>query len=104
MLVNEKVEWPTRGSTRFARTITCRSGEYHVSLVDTIGCELPIAPAGTVCVTLFPWAVTPAMVWVPKSVVVVFAASLGPCGAPGGRLSVAGLLGIARRVATFVLA
>src|SRR4051794_12285162 len=96
-----------RRSLRLARTGICRSGEYQVSLVDTIGCALPMAPDGIVWVTLLPCAFTPPMFCVPKSLATT---SAEPCGPkrrlpssvlPSGVVRAGGVLK-ARRIAVLV--
>src|ERR1700761_7788158 len=61
-----------RGSVVLLKTRTFRSGEYQVSVVITIGCSLPMAPAGIVRVVRVPCAGTPSMVWVPRSTLLTF--------------------------------
>ena len=58
-----------RGSLRLLMTTICRSGEYHLSVVITIGFWLPMAPAGIVRAYRVPSACTPLMVCVPRDVV-----------------------------------
>src|SRR5439155_16845461 len=48
-------------------TTICRSLENHVSRTMTIGFSFPICPAGIVRVRRVPCALTPEIVWVPRS-------------------------------------
>src|SRR5215470_7853577 len=88
MLVTRYVDSPKRGSLCLDRIINCNSGEYQVSLTVSIGCSLPIAPAGKVVTTRVPSHSTPSTICLPScSVLVVYLAALLEAGAWEGSSS-----------------